>query len=109
MAGLTGGEEKGPNPGRCGEMSRLLTSDRDQQYTRIKSECVWRSAMAQRIRVFTHSLPVYLLRKLKAFARRCCGINRCSQCRVWVVASAAPAVRGWPSTPGSEAIASAGR
>src|SRR5258708_25173894 len=33
------------------------------------------------------------------------GLTRCSQYRVWVVACAAPAVRGWPSTPGSEAIA----
>jgi hypothetical protein len=36
-------------------------------------------------------------------------LSRCPQYRVWVVAYAAPAVRGWPSTRGSGAIATAGR
>src|SRR6516162_2042092 len=83
MAGLTGREEKGPNPGRCGEVSRLLTSDWDQRYTRIKSECVgdrqWLNVL--------ECLPIYLLRKLKAFARRCCGSTgaRSVGYRLWLL------------------------
>jgi len=36
-------------------------------------------------------------------------LSRCSQYQVLVVPYAAPAVRGWPSAPGSGAIASEGR
>ena len=36
-------------------------------------------------------------------------LSRCPQYRVWVAAYAAPAVREWPSTHGSGAIATAGR